>query len=151
MKRSIRLEWFYGGHSVHTVWHCLVTPELIAQWLMENNFKAEVGHKFQLRAKPMPGWCGIVECEVLEIIENQKLSYSLVSGPKPGSKDINTIVTWTLEQDRDGTRLILEHTGFKGFRAWMTSYILSNGWKSHIAKAFAATLEKTAARHGQTI
>lgn len=150
MKRDIKLEWFYP-HSEDVVWHCLVTSELIAQWLMENDFKAQVGHKFQFRAKPMPGWCGIVECEVLEVAEHKKLSYTWVSGPKPGSTDISTVVTWKLEKAQGGTKLTLEHTGFKGFRAWMTSYILSNGWKSHIAKAFANTLEKTAARHGQTI
>jgi uncharacterized protein YndB with AHSA1/START domain len=146
MKRDIKLEWLYL-HNVDVVWHCLVTSDLIAQWLMANDFLPIVGHKFRFTAKPMPGWCGIVECEVLEVAENKKLSYSWVSGPVPGSKDISTVVTWKLKQERDGTLLTLEHTGFSGFRAWMTSYILSNGWKSHIAKAFAATLEKEAARY----
>lgn len=150
MKRDIKLEWFYP-HSSDVVWHCLVTSELIKEWLMENDFKPIKGHRFKFTAKPMPGWCGIVDCEVLEVNEHRKLSYSWVSGPKPGSTDISTVVTWTLEPAQGGTRLILEHTGFKGFRAYMTSYILSSGWKSHIAKAFAATVEKIAVRHGQTI
>ncbi len=148
MKRDIKLEWFYP-HSTANVWHCLTTSELIAQWLMPNDFRLEKGHKFQFTAKPMPGWCGVVDCEVLEVVENRKLSYSWVSGPTVGSTDISTVVTWYLSAEQGGTRLVLEHTGFRGFRAWMTSYILSNGWKSHIAKAFANQLELIAARHGQ--
>ncbi len=148
MKRDLRFEWFYP-HSPANVWQCLTTAELIQQWLMANDFKPVVGHRFQFTAKPMPGWCGIVDCEVLEVVENKKLSYSWVSGPKPGSKDISTVVTWKLAAEQGGTRLVLEHTGFTGFRAWMTSFILGSGWKSHIAKAFANELDKIAARHGQ--
>lgn len=147
MKRDLKLEWHYPHELAH-VWKCLTSSELIAQWLMDNDFKAEVGHKFRFTAKPMPGWCGVVECEVLEVVENRKLSYSWVSGPTIGSMDISTVVTWYLSPAEGGTRLVLEHTGFKGFRAWMTSFILGNGWKSHIAKAFAKQLEKIATNHG---
>lgn len=93
----------------------LTTPELIAQWLMPSNFELVLGYRFQFRPKPVPGWCGIVECEVLEIIPNQKLAYSWVSGDKPGSRQIDTVVTWTLMPEGNQTRLILEHTGFRGF------------------------------------
>lgn len=139
MKRDIKLEWFYPQQPAE-VWECLTTPELIAEWLMPNDFKAQLGHKFKFTSKPMPGWCGIVDCEVKELIPNKKLSYTWESGPTPGSKHISTLVTWHLHPERNGTRLVLEHTGFRGFRAWMTSYMLSNGWKGKIAKTFAEIL-----------
>ncbi len=141
MKRDLKFEWIYPN-SPDEVWHCLTTAELIERWLMPNNFKLQLGHRFQFRAKPMPGWSGIVDCEVMEIVPNQKLSYTWVSGPKPGSKAISTVVTWKLTPEGKNTRLVLEHTGFKGFRAWMTSFLLGSGWKSHIAKAFADLLPK---------
>lgn len=143
MKRDIKLEWFYP-HSQEDVWHCLTTSELIAEWLMVNDFKLELGHKFQFRAKPMPGWSGIVDCEVKEIVPNTKLSYTWVSGPNPGSTEISTLVTWRLLPEKGGTRLVLEHTGFRGFKAWMVSHMLGNGWKGKIAGAFADVLSKTA-------
>ncbi len=147
MKRDLRLEWIYP-HRVEDVWECLTNAGLIAQWLMANDFQPVVGHRFRFTAKPMPGWCGVVDCEVLELVENKKLSYSWVSGPKVGSTDISTVVTWHLEAQGGSTRLVLEHTGFRGFRAWMTSFILGSGWKSHIAKAFSDTLDKIAQAHG---
>ena len=139
MKRDIFLEWTYP-QPPEDVWHCLTTAELIEQWLMPNDFLPVHGHKFQFRSKPMPGWSGIVDCEVLEIVPNEKLSYSWVSGPKPGSTAISTVVTWTLVPVEGGTKLQLAHTGFSGVRAWLTSFLLSKGWRTHIAKAFAETL-----------
>ncbi|MFT3794164.1 SRPBCC family protein [Flavobacterium sp.] len=141
MKRDLKLEWVHPYTAEH-VWHCLTTPELIEKWLMPNNFELKLGHRFQFRSKPMPGWSGIVECEVLEIVPNRKLSYSWVSGDKPGSRQIDTVVTWTLQPEGNNTRLLLEHTGFKGFKAWMVSYMMGSGWKSQIAKNFADLLSK---------
>jgi hypothetical protein len=37
---------------------------LIAEWLLPNDFKPEVGHRFTLRSQPPPGWNGSVNCEV---------------------------------------------------------------------------------------
>jgi uncharacterized protein YndB with AHSA1/START domain len=141
MKRDIKLEWFYP-HPQEDVWHCLTTAELIGQWLMPNDFKPLMGHKFQFTSKPVPGWCGIVDCQVTEMVPNKRLSYTWVSGPKPGSRQIDTTVTWHLIPENGGTRLKLEHTGFSGFKAWMVSYMMGKGWNSHIAKAFAGILNQ---------
>jgi uncharacterized protein YndB with AHSA1/START domain len=141
MKREIHLEWFYP-YTAEEVWACLTEPDLIARWLMPNDFKAEQGHRFRFTAQPVPGWSGIVDCQVIEVVPLKKLSYSWVSGPKPGKVNIDTVVTWHLLPEANGIRLKLEHTGFKGFTAWMVSHILGKGWKSHIAKAFAETLAK---------
>ena len=53
-------------HPPEKIWRALTTSALIADWLMENDFEAEPGRKFQFRAKPMPGWSGITNCEVIE-------------------------------------------------------------------------------------
>lgn len=62
-----------------------------------NNFKPIVGHKFQFRAEPNEWWNGIVDCEVLELDELHKLSYTWLSAGE------NTTVTWTLKKGSDGT------------------------------------------------
>jgi uncharacterized protein YndB with AHSA1/START domain len=95
---------------------------------MANDFEPRLGHKFQFRTKPAPGFDGIVQCEVLELNPPKRLVYSWCGG------GLNTQVTWALEAVPEGTRLRLDHTGFRGFRGWMTSRILGRGWGSRILK-----------------
>lgn len=47
------------------VWRALTEPSLSVKWLMDNEIRPIVGHKFHLRAKPRGSWNGIVDCEVL--------------------------------------------------------------------------------------
>jgi uncharacterized protein YndB with AHSA1/START domain len=76
---------------------------------MNNDFKPIVGHKFQFRTEPSQWWDGIVNCEVLEVDEPHRLSYTWVGGSE------STTVTWTLKQAADGTtHLHLDQTGFSG-------------------------------------
>ena len=84
------------------LWRALTEPHLIEEWLMTNDFQPVAHHRFSLRAD----W-GTVECEVLEIEPNQKLSYSWSA---PG---VETVVTWTLAPTRTGTHLRMEQTGFR--------------------------------------
>jgi uncharacterized protein YndB with AHSA1/START domain len=63
-------------HSAEKVWRMLTQAESLAQWLMPNDFKPAVGHKFTFRTKPMGDWDGVVRCEVLEIRPLQLLRYS---------------------------------------------------------------------------
>ncbi|MGO9983831.1 MAG: hypothetical protein ACLPIX_06430 [Rhodomicrobium sp.] len=51
-----------------TVWKALTAPEPVARRLMPNDFEATLGNCFKSQAKPMGGWDGVVECEVLEIL-----------------------------------------------------------------------------------
>src|SRR5580704_7393788 len=58
------------------IWRALTQPHLIEEWLMKNDFKPVVDHRFNLRADPQPGWNGIVDCEVLVVEPNKTLSYT---------------------------------------------------------------------------
>jgi len=66
MKRDIVIDTMLP-HAPEVVWRALTTAELIGKWLMPNNFKAELGHKFTFHAKPMGDWDGTVQCEVIAI------------------------------------------------------------------------------------
>ena len=44
------------------IWRALTQPHLIEEWLMKNDFKPVVDHRFNLRAD----W-GVVECQVLAV------------------------------------------------------------------------------------
>jgi uncharacterized protein YndB with AHSA1/START domain len=49
----------------------LTQPHLIDEWLMKNDFRPVVGHRFNLRAD----W-GVVDCQVLAVEPNKTLSYT---------------------------------------------------------------------------
>ncbi|HET8935733.1 MAG TPA: SRPBCC domain-containing protein [Polyangiales bacterium] len=97
---------------VERVWAALTQPEVIAKWLMDNTFEPSVGHKFTFRAQPVPGWSGVTQCEVLEIVPMQKLVYTWGDGTASVS-GLRTIVTWTLSAEREGTRVHFVHSGFR--------------------------------------
>lgn len=95
---------FEFASSIEKVWDALTDSDMLAKWVMENDFKPIVGHQCQFRNEQINL---IVDCEVLVVDEPNKLSYTWVGGP------INTIVTWTLKQEEGTTYLHLEQTGFE--------------------------------------
>jgi uncharacterized protein YndB with AHSA1/START domain len=99
-------------HSPEKIWRALTQSPMIAEWLMQNDFKPAVGHKFQFQAKPVPGWKGITNCEVLEVDEPRKLVYSWGDGTESES-GLKTKVTWTLTPTSNGTLVRMEHSGFR--------------------------------------
>ena len=58
-------------HPPEKIWRALTEPHLIAEWLMTNNFKPVVDHKFNLC-----GDWGAVDFQVLNVEPHQRLSYS---------------------------------------------------------------------------
>jgi uncharacterized protein YndB with AHSA1/START domain len=108
------------------IWRALTNPALIADWLMKNDFAAEVGRKFQFRATPMPGWSGVTNCAVIEVEAPARLVYSWGDGSESDS-GLKTIVTWTLTPTATGTLVRMEQSGFRpedeaGYRG------MSGGW-----------------------
>lgn len=113
------------------VWDYLTKPELLEQWLMPNNFKAVVGHKFQFtaRAQPRFGFDGNIYCEVLEIVPLKTLSYSWRGGNGAEKVSLDSIVTWTLTEKASETELLLVHSGFKGMRNFIAYLVMNKGWQ----------------------
>jgi uncharacterized protein YndB with AHSA1/START domain len=134
MSKSIQHTVYYP-HSPEAVWEYLTQPELIAQWLMPNDFKPVAGHAFQFRHGPMPDYNldGIVYCEVLEIVPFQKLSYSWKAGPGNGKIIFDSVVTFTLAEKDNGTELTLRHDGFTNELASLFT-IMDAGWSKNIRK-----------------
>jgi uncharacterized protein YndB with AHSA1/START domain len=125
MSRDLHFEMTYLQPPAQ-VWAALTNSEALGQWLMPNNFEPVVGHCFQFRTKPAPGFDGIVQCEVLEVVPPARLVYSWTGG------GVDTRLIWTLERLPEGTRLTLDHTGFRGLRGLLVSKILGKGWRSKI-------------------
>jgi len=94
-------------HPPEKVWRALTEGDLIQQWLMENDFKPVVGHRFQLRSTPMPQWNGVIDCEVLLAEPHERLTYSWEA------LGLESVVAWTLTPTAGGTLLRMEHSGFR--------------------------------------
>jgi uncharacterized protein YndB with AHSA1/START domain len=99
-------------HPPEKVWRALTQSQLIETWLMKNDFKPVVGHRFQFRATPVPGWSGVTNCRVLEVDEPNRLSYAWGDGTESDS-GLQTVVTWTLTATAEGTHVRMEHSGFR--------------------------------------
>jgi uncharacterized protein YndB with AHSA1/START domain len=93
-------------HPPQKIWRALTEGPLIQEWLMENDFQPAVVHAFTLRMKPMPGWNGIIECQVLAMEPCKTLSYTW------GTLGLGTVVTFTLTPTETGTHLRVEQSGF---------------------------------------
>ncbi|MBS1935760.1 MAG: SRPBCC domain-containing protein [Bacteroidetes bacterium] len=133
MTRTIKHSFFYS-HSAEIVWEYLTNSELMAQWLMPNDFMPEVGHEFRFTIKPIPEFefDGIIYCKVMEIVPYKKLVYSWKGGPGDGSINLDSVVTWTLVTKENGTELLLEHSGLmKNISIYEA---MNKGWKENIAK-----------------
>ena len=94
-------------HAPEKIWRALTQGPLIEEWLMANDFQPVVGHAFKFRSKPVPGWDGIIDAEVLNVEPNKTLSYTW------GSMGLKTIVLWTLRATKSGTLLRMEQSGFR--------------------------------------
>src|SRR5580658_2643578 len=94
-------------HPPEKVWRALTQGSLIEQWLMTNDFQPEVGHRFSFRATPVPGWNGVIECEVKVVEPHSRLSYSW------GTMGMESVVAWTLTPTEVGTNLRMEQSGFR--------------------------------------
>jgi uncharacterized protein YndB with AHSA1/START domain len=102
------------------IWRALTQPHLIEEWLMKNDFKPVVDHRFSLNAE----WGG-VDCQVRTVEPNRTLSYTW------DTKDLESVVTWTLTPTDSGTHLRMEQVGF---RADQEPYYrgATVGWKRNL-------------------
>jgi uncharacterized protein YndB with AHSA1/START domain len=84
------------------IWRALTQPHLIEEWLMKNDFQPVVDHRFNFRAD----W-GAVDSRVMSVEPNKILSYTWAAF------GLESVVTWTLTPTSAGTRLRMEHSGFR--------------------------------------
>jgi uncharacterized protein YndB with AHSA1/START domain len=109
------------------VWRALTQPHLIGEWLMRpDGFEPAVGRPFSLC-----GDWGSVECQVLEVEPNKRLSYRWDHPHEQAAFDLRSTVTFTLAAISGGTRLRVEQVGFRPDqpRAFGGARV---GWQQHL-------------------
>ncbi len=95
-------------HPPEKIWRALTQPHLIEEWLMNNDFRPEVGRRFNLRG----AWGGVLDCEVLAVEPLKTLSYTWDFAHDDAAFNLKSVVTFTLTPTRAGTRLRMEQAGF---------------------------------------
>lgn len=96
--------------SVELVWKAITDAGHMKQWWLDvPGFKPLVGHKFDFRGGPEQYHH---LCEVKEVVEGRKISYSWRFAEFPG----DSLVTWELFPEGEKTRVVLTHSGIETFR-----------------------------------
>jgi uncharacterized protein YndB with AHSA1/START domain len=108
------------------IWRALTQPHLIEEWLMKNDFKAVVDHRFNLRKNPKPDVSIVVDCKVLAVEPHKTLSYTWEA------MGLESVVTWTLTPTCTGTLLRMEQSGF-GADQKQAYHGARHGWPQYLA------------------
>jgi uncharacterized protein YndB with AHSA1/START domain len=87
---------------IESVWQALTDSGELAAWLMDNDFVAEVGHRFTMHCDPE----GDIECQVLELEPPRRMTWSW------NGQFGETTVVFELSRVDGGTLLTVEHRGW---------------------------------------
>ena len=97
------------------VWQAITNSNTLAEWMYPNDFEPRVGHRFTFRVPGNPKvnfdglvvHCQVLECEPPGEKEIARLAFSWSAGVL-----VDTRVSFQLEPDGAGTRVLFEHSGF---------------------------------------
>ena len=115
MTETIRREMLVPQPREH-VWRALTDSATLAEWMFPNDFEPRVGHHFTFQVPPNPQakFDGlVVRCEVLECDPPSRLVFSWSAAALVDSR-----VSFQLEPDGEGTRVLFEHSGFDVSQPW---------------------------------
>lgn len=163
MERTIRLKT-HLPYKVEQVWAALTDANLLGKWFMENDIKPLLNYEFTFRMAPQKGWDGITYCKVTEVEPLKSITYTY-QGKASGEKtlacagihsetadkaakgifaELDTVLRFTLTPICGGTTLTMEHSGYKGFKLIIVSFVMGMGWKKQLRKKLPVLLEKLA-------
>lgn len=119
-------------HAPALIWKALTTRELIARWIKDpSGFELVVGNRFTYQTTPGGAWDGVIHCEVLEVIPNERFVYSWKGGHPDNigyGAPLDSIVTFTLTAAPGGTRVKMVHSGFVMPKNESAYTNMSGGW-----------------------
>ncbi|MFG1796281.1 SRPBCC domain-containing protein [Nocardia sp. NPDC049149] len=117
-----------------TVWHALTDSTVVEQWLLPSvGFDgAQVGTSFIFTVPTNPP--AEIACEVLAATPGAAMTWSWVDlrGPNPTP----WTVTWAVQPQGRGTRLLLINSGFniEDKRQKMQRNVMERGWRQTLSK-----------------
>src|SRR3954471_22202858 len=126
-------------HTPERIWRTLTDGALMARWLGMSpmGFAPVKGNQFTYQTTPGGAWDGVIRCEVLEVMPNERLVYSWKGGHPQNvgyGASLDTVVTFTLSKAANGTRLRAVHSGFVLPRNEAAFKNMGDGWKKVVPK-----------------
>lgn len=125
------------------VWKAITDREAMKQWYFEfQEFVPEVGFEFKFWGGPAKDRQYLHLCKIIEVIPEQKLSYSWLYDGYEG----NTVVTFELFAEENQTRLKLTHEVIMPFPVSNPDFARENfveGWNWLIGTSLKEFLNKS--------
>jgi uncharacterized protein YndB with AHSA1/START domain len=161
MNRTIRIV-SHLPYKAEQVWLALTDSIMLGKWFMDNDIKPELNYEFTFRMAPQKGWDGITHCRITEVEPLKKIAYTY-RGEASGEKtlacagihsetmdkaakgifaELDTVLRFTLTPICGGTTLTMEHSGYRGLKLVIISYVMGIGWKKQLKKKLPFILEK---------
>jgi len=139
-------------HAPETIWKALTASELVGRWLKMSptGFEPVKGSRFTMKTTPAGAWDGVINCEVLEAIPNQRFAFSWQGGHEGNvgyGAPLDTVATFTLSKVENGTRLRLVHSGFVLPRNESAFKNMGEGWKKVVPTIGAIAGEQAAPKN----
>ena len=142
-------------HAPEAIWKALTTGEIIGRWLMApTGFEPVKGKHFTFQTTPAGAWDGIIHCQVLEVMPNERLAYAWKGGHVGNvgyGSPLDTVVTWTLSRVESGTRLRLVHSGFVLPKNDTAFKSMSEGWTKVVRNLDTIAAEQGSSKPRQAV
>lgn len=113
------------------VWRYFSDADLLAAWLMHNDFRGEAGETFRLFGRPSGEWNGEVVCRLTALEPPSKIAFTW----NANTIGADTLVTVELEALEDGTRVRLTHANFECATGDVENLLErhNTGWDDHLS------------------
>ncbi|WPR70348.1 SRPBCC domain-containing protein [Flavobacterium sp. NG2] len=113
------------------VWKALTEKELMKQWYFDlEEFKVEIGFKFQFTGGPSPEKQYVHLCKIVEVIQEQKLAYTW---RYEGFEGNSLVIFELIPVNENQTKLKLTHSGIETFPQNNPDFAIGNfeaGWNA---------------------
>jgi len=117
-------------HSIDKVWNAISNQEEISTWFLKANFKPEVGYAYSFKSEGE-------DCTEINGVVKEADPYNLIYTWIVQGTDVETTVTWRLQETVDGTKLYLEHSGisnYTGDSALKMFESFNGGWNNCVTE-----------------
>lgn len=123
------------------VWNAITDVNEMRNWYFQvEEFEPKVGFKFDFMGGPEDGKQYLHLCEVTEVIEGKKITYTWRYDNYPG----NSLVCWELLNKGEETLLRITHTGLETFEDVGEEFeknSFNEGWNYFVHTALKDYLE----------
>lgn len=147
MSKTLKKERFYPVRP-DVVWEAITNPAALAEWLMPNSFRAEVGASFEFRTDPT-AICGsgLTRCKVIELVPCKRMVWTWHRDADVKSSTPPMTITWTLAEEHGGTRLVLEQAGLE-HQSWLIRILMSIGWGMMLRRSLSKVIANISVADG---